>query len=83
MTTGDPDAWERWKHRVIDGIEGLESDIKDIKKELSKLQIALAILRSETNQTASFRGAISGFLSSLAVLIMAIAIAAASGRFHG
>jgi hypothetical protein len=80
--TGDPDAWERWKHRVIDGIEGLERDIRDIKKEMGDLRIAIAIMKTETNQAANFRGAIAGFLSAVATLIMALAVAAATGRLR-
>lgn len=76
----DPDAWERWKHLVIDGIERVEKDIKEVKRELVAMSIELAILKTETSQKATARGAVAGLFTSLATLVVAVAIAVAAGR---
>lgn len=81
-TPGDPDAWERWKNLVLDGIARLEGNLKKADEAINDLKLQLAILKTETNQAASSRGALSGFLSAIAVLIMAIAVAVGTGQFH-
>lgn len=82
-TPGDPDAWERWKNLVLDGIARLEGNLKKADEAINDLKLQLAILKTETSQAARSSGAISGLLSAIAVLIMALAVAAATGKIHG
>jgi hypothetical protein len=78
----DPDAWERWKNLVLEGIKKLEGDLKTANDAINDLKLQLAILKTETSQAARSSGALSGFLSAVAALILALAIAVVSGKWH-
>lgn len=78
----DPDAWERWKNLVLDGIKKLEGDLKTANDAINDLKLQLAVLKNQTSQAARSSGALSGFLSAVAALIMAAAVAVVSGKLH-
>ena len=48
-----PNGWDRYELKVLSDIKNIQDEVKDVKEDMSKMQIAFAEMKVEVKQIVS------------------------------